>query len=106
MHKGRILFAQIMDYMSYDVFDYHVKKHRGDYKNKSFSCRDQFLAMVFAQLTQRSSLRGIESTLHVNRQLLYHMGFRCQTVSRNTLANGPTQMKRGHGKFTRALRGV
>ena len=87
MHKGRILFAQIMDYLSYDVFDYYVKKHRGDYKNKSFSCRDQFLAMAFAQLTDRSSLRSIESTLRVNGQLLYHMGFRCETVSRNTLAN-------------------
>ena len=87
MHKGRILFTQIMDYLSYDAFDYFVKKHRGDYKNKGFSCRDQFLAMAFAQLTQRSSLRGIESTLRANHQLLYHMGFRCETVSRNTLAN-------------------
>ena len=76
MHKGRILFTQIMDYLSYDVFDHYVKKYRGDYKNKSFSCRDQFLAMAFAQLTLRTSLRGIESTLRANRQLLYHMGFR------------------------------
>lgn len=87
MHKGRILFTQIMDYLSYDVFDYYVKKHRGDYKTKDFSCRDQFLAMAFAQLTDRSSLRSIEATLRANRQLLYHMGFRCETISRNTLAN-------------------
>ena len=87
MYKGRILFSQIMDYLSYDVFDYHVKKHRGNYKNKRFSCRDQFLAMVFAQLTDRSSLRSIEATLRVNQHLLHHMGFRCATVSRNTLAN-------------------
>ena len=87
MHKGRILFTQIMEYLSYDVFDHYVKKYRGDYKSKSFSCRDQFLAMVFAQLTERSSLRGIEVTLRANKSLLYHMGFRCETVSRNTLAN-------------------
>ena len=103
MHKGRILFTQIMNYLSYDVFDHYVKKHRGDYKNKSFSCRDQFLAMAFAQLTLRTSLRGIESTLRANRQLLYHMGFRCETVSRIPWL---MRTKLGHGRFTKDLPGI
>jgi hypothetical protein len=87
MHEGRILFAQLMDFLPRDAFDAAVQRYRGDYKHKDFSCRDQFLAMVFAQLTLRASLRGIEVTLRANRPLLYHMGFRCQTISRNTLAN-------------------
>lgn len=87
MHKGSTLFTQIMKYLPDDVFDYYVAKYRGDYKTKDFSCRDQFLAMAFAQLTLRTSLRGIESTLRANGSLLYHMGFRSQTISRNTLAN-------------------
>lgn len=87
MYNGKIIFAQIMEYVPRRVFDACVERYAGDYKLKTFSCRDQFLAMAFAQLTDRSSLRGIEATLRVNGQLLYHMGFRCETISRNTLAN-------------------
>jgi len=42
---------------------------------------------AFAQLTYRKSLRDIEVNLRVQSSRLYHMGFRCQTISRNTLAN-------------------
>ena len=86
MNEGKILFTQIMEYLPRKAFDSAITRHKGDYKVKDFSCRDQFLAMAFAQLTLRSSLRGIESTLRVNHSLLYHMGFRCETISRNTLA--------------------
>jgi hypothetical protein len=43
--------------------------------------------MAFAQLTLRTGLRGIENTLRANGSLLYHMGFRCETISRTTLSN-------------------
>ena len=43
--------------------------------------------MAFAQLTYRESLRDIEVNLRAQARRLYHMGFRCQTISRNTLAN-------------------
>jgi len=48
---------------------------------------DQFLTMAFAQLTYRESLRDIEVNLRAQAKRLYHMGLRCKTVSRNTLAN-------------------
>jgi hypothetical protein len=38
-------------------------------------------------LTYRESLRDIEVNLRAQAKRLYHMGFRCQTISRNTLAN-------------------
>ena len=47
---------------------------------------DQFLAMAFAQLTWRESLRDIESCLRSVQPHLYHMGFRGR-VSRSTLAD-------------------
>jgi len=87
MYGGKVLFAQIMEYLPRKIFDRAIARYQGDYKVQDFSCRDQFLAMAFAQLTLRSSLRGIESTLRANGSLLYHMGFRCETISRNTLAN-------------------
>ena len=43
--------------------------------------------MAFAQLTYRESLRDIEVNLRAQAKRLYHMGFRCATISRNTLAN-------------------
>jgi hypothetical protein len=43
--------------------------------------------MAFAQLTYRESLRDIEVNLRAQAKRLYHMGFRCVTLSRNTLAN-------------------
>ena len=43
--------------------------------------------MAFAQLTYRESLRDIEVNLRAQAHRLFHMGFRCQTISRNTLAH-------------------
>ena len=43
--------------------------------------------MAFAQLTYRESLRDIEVNLRAQAHRLCHMGFRCSTISRNTLAN-------------------
>jgi hypothetical protein len=50
------------------------------------SCWDQYLAMAFAQLTYRESLRDIEACLRSIGGKLYHMGFRGK-VARSTLAD-------------------
>ena len=87
MHEGKLVFAQLMRYLPLSTFRRCVADHRGDHKVKDFSCLDQFFAMAFAQLTYRESLRDIEVNLRAQARRLYHMGFRCQTISRNTLAN-------------------
>jgi hypothetical protein len=87
MHQGKLVFAQLMLYLPLSTFRRCVAKHRGEHKVKDFSCLDQFFAMAFAQLTYRESLRDIEVNLRAQARRLYHMGFRCQTISRNTLAN-------------------
>jgi len=51
-----------------------------------FTCWDQYLAMAFAQLTYRESLRDIEACLGAMQGKLYHMGFRGK-VARSTLAD-------------------
>ena len=66
MHKGRIIFAQIMDYLPRDLCDACVNRYRGNLQVKDFSCRDQFCAMAFAQLTLRNGLRGIWESLYAN----------------------------------------
>ena len=87
MHQGMLVFAQVMTHLPLTTFRRCVAAHRGDFKVQEFSCLDQFFAMAFAQLTARESLRDIEVNLRAQSARLYHMGFRCKTVSRNTLAN-------------------
>ena len=76
----------------FPLFEFHrcVERYRGDYKVQSFSCLDQFLALAFAQLTYRESLRDIEACLCSMQPRLYHMGFRSE-VARNTLAHANEQ---------------
>jgi hypothetical protein len=86
MDTGKPVFAQIMDFLPTYEFHQCVRRYRGHYKMKSFSCWDQFLCMAFAQLTYRESLRDIEACLRSAQRKLYHMGIRGK-VSRNTLAH-------------------
>lgn len=86
MNIGRTVFSQLMAYLPDADFDRCVSRYRGDRNQRGFSCRDQFLAMAFAQITYRESLRDIEACLGSMPSRLYHMGFRGK-VSRSTLAD-------------------
>jgi len=85
MHTGQFLFSQLMVFLPKRDFDSCVRKHRGNYRTRRFSCLDQFLCMAFAQLTGRASLRDIEISLNALKPKLYHAGIRGH-VARNTLA--------------------
>jgi hypothetical protein len=91
VNSGRTVFSQIMDHLPRRSFHHCVQRYKGNQKVKDFKCLDQFLAMAFAQLTYRRSLRDIQSCLRAMGTKLYHMGFRCKTISRNTLANANEQ---------------
>ncbi|MFZ1729598.1 MAG: IS4 family transposase [Bacteroidota bacterium] len=86
MNSGQTVFAQIMDYFPKKQFATCVRRYHGGRKVKTFSCRDQYLCMMFAQLTWRESLRDIETCLRAHQAKLYHMGFR-SVISRSTLAD-------------------
>jgi hypothetical protein len=107
MHQGMLVFAQVMAHLPLSTFRRCVTAHRGDYKVQEFSCLDQFFAMAFAQLTARESLRDIEVNLRAQSARLYHMGFRCKTIARNTLSNAnavrPWQM---YADFAQHLIGI
>lgn len=86
MHLGRTVFSQLMDFIPRHEFRAIVRRHRGERYAKRFSCWDQFLCMVFAQLSSREGLRDIETCLRAFDADLYHCGFRSK-VSRSTLAD-------------------
>ena len=86
MNAGRTVFAQLMDHFPSYEFHKCVARYDGDYKSRGFSCRDQLLAMAFAQLTYRESLRDIEACLRSMHGKLYHLGLRGR-IARATLAD-------------------
>ena len=86
MDPGKLVFAQLMDFLPRHDFNACVRRYGGDRRPRGFSCRDQFLCLAFAQLTFRESLRDIETCLRSFQSKLYHAGFR-GTISRSTLAD-------------------
>jgi hypothetical protein len=86
MNAGKMVFAQIMEWIHPERFRRCVTRYGGNYKVRSLSCWDQFLAMAFAQVTFRESLADIEICLRSHRDRLYHLGFR-STVAHSTLAD-------------------
>ena len=85
MNAGKLLFAQLMDFLPWTSFARSVARCGGDRKVRSLTCAEQFRAMAFAQLTYRESLRDIEACLNSQPSKLYPMGFR-SPVRRSTLA--------------------
>ena len=85
MNAGKLLFAQLMDFLPWTSFARSVNRYDGDCRVRSLSCAEQFRAMAFAQLTYRESLRDIEACLSAQPAKLYPMGFR-SPVRRSTLA--------------------
>jgi hypothetical protein len=86
MNVGQTVFAQLLEFIPSYEFQLCVDRYQGNRYVKGFSCWDQFLCLVFAQLTARTSLRDIETCLRAQQPKLYHMGFRGR-VSRATLAD-------------------
>ena len=84
MNKGKTIFAQIMSLINEYEFKKCIDCYRGDRHAIKFSCRDQFLIMSFAQFTDRSELRDIETTLDLCAQDLYRSG--PKAMPRSTLA--------------------
>ena len=68
-----------------------VSRYKGDRHAIKFTCRDQFLVMSFAQFTDRSGLRDIETTLDLCSQDLYRSGIK--VMPRSTLAEANEKLR-------------
>lgn len=90
MHEGRTVFSQVVDFVPRHTFRRRVARYQGDCGVRCFTCWQQFLAMLFAQLTYRESLRDIEACLAAGPEKIYHMGF-TGPVARSTLADANEQ---------------
>jgi Domain of unknown function (DUF4372)/Transposase DDE domain len=86
MHAGRFLFSELIAHLPHKEFQKCVARYDGGSRWRKFSYWDQYLAMAFAQLTYRESLRDIEACLRSVTGKLYHLGFRGK-VAKTTLAD-------------------
>jgi len=86
MNHGHTTFQQLISFLPDREFRRCVARYQGNAGSRSLSCWDQYLAMAFAQLTYRESLRDIEACLRALGAKRYHMGFRGK-VARSTLAD-------------------
>jgi len=106
MNTGRTVFSQLIEHASSKEFQKCVARYQGDAHLRGFSCWDQYLAMAFAQLTYRESLRDIEACLRSVGPKLYHMGLRGK-VARTTLADANERHDwRIYSDFAQVLIGI
>ena len=87
MNTGRTVFSQLVEFLPHQQFQKCVDRYGGGRYLKTLSCWDQYLAMAFAPLTYRKSLRNLEACLGSIGGKLYHMGFRGKIARLANLAD-------------------
>ena len=90
MHKDKFVFAQLIEFLDRNHFNYLVRKYLGDKYIKFFTCWNQLLVMMFGQLAKCESLRDLIVALEAHWRKLYHLGMG-KSVTRSNLAKANEQ---------------
>lgn len=85
MFQDKYVFAQLVSFLNRSKFNRIVVKYKGDRYVKHFTCWNQLLALMFGQLTNRESLRGLIVALDAHHSKCYHLGMG-KNVSKSSLA--------------------
>lgn len=86
MDKGKYIFAQFMAFLPNRYFDGCVSKYNGNNYVKHFTCWHQLSSMLFGQLGNLESLRGLVVCIQSHKTKSYHLGVG-KNVSLNNLSN-------------------
>ena len=86
MNRGKAVFAQLLAQVPFSHFEHLVDVYQANKGIRHFSAWNQFLCLMYAQLTRRSGLRDLVACLNAKRSRLYHIGLR-GPVTRSTLAD-------------------
>lgn len=78
------VLGQLLDVLPRNKFEIFTRQHRGDHYAKKFTCWQQLTILLYAQITEKDSLRDIESGLLIQHKSWYHLGV--ETAARCTLA--------------------
>lgn len=85
MNHTNSILHQLLQYLPRQRFQEAVNRHHGDYRTRSLRCWDQLVAMLYLQLSGRTSLRDLIDTFNSKQAHHYHLGTRM--ISRSSLAD-------------------
>jgi putative transposase len=80
-----IIFSKLLAPINRRQFSAIVSRHAGDAYDKAFRSWDHLVALVFAQFSAATSLRGLEASFNANSQHHYHLG--TGRIARSTFAD-------------------
>ena len=97
-HHNTVLHS-VLKLVPWGVVDRLVDRYGADKRVRRLSTRNQFVAMLYAQLSDAQSLRAIEASFESHASRLYHLG--AKELSRSTLSDA--NAKRSCAVFTELL---
>ena len=83
MNHSKYVFAQLIDFLDRNHFNYLSRKYGGDKYVKHFTCWNQLLTLMFGQLGNRESLRDLITIIEAHHQKCYHLGLGKHVTSRS-----------------------
>lgn len=84
MSKTTIVLNQLQHLLPLPEFASFVGQHQADKYVKRLTCRNQLTILLYAQATQKDSLRAIQTSLTIRDSTWYHLGL--ETAARSTVA--------------------
>ncbi len=80
-----IIFSKLLAPINRRQFNTIVSRHAGDAYDKGFRSWQHLVALIFAQFSAATSLRGLEASFNANSQHHYHLG--TGRIARSTFAD-------------------
>jgi hypothetical protein len=84
MRHENSIFSHLLKIFPRQRFERMVAAHDGDHRVRNLRCWDQFVALLYGQLTGCESLRELEAGFNSHAERHYHLG--CHAIKRTTLA--------------------
>ena len=85
VQMGKTVFRQILELVPQRSFQRLALEHKTKFDNRGITAWEQFICMSFAQLTECSGLRDIETSLTAMSHKSYHLGLH-SSVSKSNLS--------------------
>lgn len=85
MNKVYTIFSELLKFCPRYQFDKAVEQYNGDRYVKTFTTWQQFMAILYSQITQKDSLRDIETGLSAHAAQWYHLGL--SGIHKSTLSD-------------------
>ena len=86
MYQDKFVFSQLSSFLNRSKFNRLAAKYDGDKYVKHLTCWNQFLALMFGQLSNRESLRDLIVALEAHQSKCFHIGLGRKPIAKTTLA--------------------